>query len=45
MRETCCPVWNMYIDPILYAIHDYSYPQETSDYPYYFIFECGMWWP
>jgi len=42
MSETLCTPWNAYMDPVLYWIHDDSYPQETSDYPYYYLFECGM---
>jgi len=41
MDKTCCPFWNNYIDTVLYYLHEYSYPESTSDYPYYQIFECN----
>ncbi|HUX57074.1 MAG TPA: hypothetical protein VMV77_08875 [Bacteroidales bacterium] len=32
--------WWAYMDDVLYAIHDYDYPQSTSDYPYCKVLEC-----
>jgi hypothetical protein len=47
MDETCCPLY-YYMDETLYDLSDYDYPNSTSDYAYYQIFECdhtgGMFW-
>ena len=34
--------WFSYMDNVLYWIHDDSWPQSTSDYPYCLILECSV---
>ena len=34
--------WFNYMDTVLYWIHDDSWPQETSDYPYCLVLECSV---